>query len=44
MEYASQKNDQNGTITVDGDQMFNGATADIALKGFTNTPQEGDIF
>ena len=44
MEYASQKNNEIGTITVDGNQNFNGATADINLKGFTNTPQEGDIF
>ena len=44
MEYASQKNNEIGTITVDGNQNFNGATADISLKGFTNTPQEGDIF
>ena len=44
MEYASHRNDALGTITVNGNQTFNGSTASISLTGFSTAPTEGDIF
>ena len=44
MEYASQKNNALGSITVNGNQSFSGSTDIISLTGFTNNPSPGDIF
>ena len=43
MEYVSHKNNALGTITVDGDQTFNGSTDTIELTGFDTMPENGDI-
>ena len=43
MEYVSHKNNALGTITVNGDQTFNGSTDTIELIGFDSRPTEGDI-
>ena len=43
MEYVSHKNNSLGTITVNGDQTFNGSTDTIDLTGFDTSPETGDI-
>lgn len=43
MEYVSHKNNALGTITVNGDQTFNGTTDTIDLTGFDTSPETGDI-
>ena len=43
MEYVSHKNNALGTITVNGDQTFNGSTDTIDLTGFDTSPETGDI-
>ena len=43
MEYARQENSGLGTITTNGNQNFNGATAVINLTGFATAPVAGDI-
>lgn len=43
MEYVSHKNNALGTITVNGDQTFNGSTNSINLTGFDANPSQGDI-
>ena len=43
MEYVSHKNNALGTITVNGDQTFNGTTDTINLTGFDTSPETGDI-